>query len=933
VAQVQQPNGDVTYTTYDFADELRTVEVDPAPVGKGGAPSQPRVDSYTYDAAGNQVTHLDADNRTDTTTPDAANRTVQDVATVPGPGGTAASGTVITTTNSFDPDGNTVSWTRQTQTQAGPIQTQTDSATYDAADRQTSTTDNGLTTRYGYDAAGRQRTHTIVDGTTTVATTLDAAGRAIALAEGLAGSGPYTGRMGYNLNDLPITMTLPGGSGVREALGYDPSSRLVTETLAGPSTNTLGYTPIGGSVDSYDSYNMDGSKITTGPQGGQITSISAYVGAIDPTPANDLFQVALYTDSNGAPGTLVASSASGTLVANSWNTVALAATLAPTTTYWLMYNAAGSASQYNNLAYDTGAAGSGAYYSAANQQYGAWPSTFGASTSINYQYALYATLAGSAPPATILNSAYAYGYNPLNWTTSTTTLSGTDTLVHDAHGRLTSESGPQVVATGGSYRWTYDLNGNLTTQLGDNGYPVTYTYTAATPNQLQTMVMGDGQPTTFYGYDAHGDTTAITNGLGTVSPAPKNALNTHMTYDSQARPVQLTFLDRVAPSTTTITATVTLAYNPNGQRSEYTLAEPGQATLDEQFTYRGGMLGQLRVTKGGTLLYTDTYLYTDAGAPYELLRTNGSGATSRYWYELDGRGNVVALTDINGKVVDRYAYDSWGELTSNDATDETVPQQLRYAGYWYDEKLSWYWLSVRYYDPEIERFLAPDPSEQDGVRTYAYVNDDPIDLTDPTGLDGGVGLSDGGIISFFLIGATIVIAVATAPEVLAAGTAVLGSVILVGAATYTVRQVATGNPASIPVPCTTGPPPIGTIAPSPIPGGTTVPGASSCTAATAIPVYIKSVTIPNSVNASGHGYIPAPRSLPAFPTARRARPKTPFGGGLRARWVDGNGNIYEWDSQHGKVEKYDRRGRHLGEFDPVTGQQTKPADPTRRVQP
>jgi len=248
------------------------------------------------------------------------------------------------------------------------------------------------------------------------------------------------------------------------------------------------------------------------------------------------------------------------------------------------------------------------------------------------------------------------------------------------------------------------------------------------------MVMGDGQPTTSYGYDGHGDTTAITNSLGLMNPAPKNALNTHLTYDSQARPVQLTFLDRVAPSTTTVTATVTLAYNPNGQRSEYTLAEPGQATLDEQFTYRGGMLGQLRVTKGGTLLYTDTYLYTDAGAPYELLRTNGSGATSRYWYEVDGRGNVVALTDINGKVVDRYAYDSWGELTSNDATDETVPQQLRYAGYWYDEKLSWYWLSVRYYDPEIERFLAPDPSEQDGVRTYAYVGDDPIDATDPSGL-------------------------------------------------------------------------------------------------------------------------------------------------------------------------------------------------------
>ena len=31
---------------------------------------------------------------------------------------------------------------------------------------------------------------------------------------------------------------------------------------------------------------------------------------------------------------------------------------------------------------------------------------------------------------------------------------------------------------------------------------------------------------------------------------------------------------------------------------------------------------------------------------------------------------------------------------------------------------------------------------------------------------------------------------------------------------------------------------------------------------------------------------------------------------------------YEWDSQHGTVEKYDKKGRHLGEFDPDTGKPT-----------
>ena len=77
----------------------------------------------------------------------------------------------------------------------------------------------------------------------------------------------------------------------------------------------------------------------------------------------------------------------------------------------------------------------------------------------------------------------------------------------------------------------------------------------------------------------------------------------------------------------------------------------------------------------------------------------------------------------------------------------------------------------------------------------------------------------------------------------------------------------------------------------------------------------------------------APRDLPAFPQACRVRAKTPFAGGLRARWRDGNGDILEWDAQHGRVERFDRLGRHLGEFDPVSGAQTKAAERDRRIDP
>ena len=60
--------------------------------------------------------------------------------------------------------------------------------------------------------------------------------------------------------------------------------------------------------------------------------------------------------------------------------------------------------------------------------------------------------------------------------------------------------------------------------------------------------------------------------------------------------------------------------------------------------------------------------------------------------------------------------------------------------------------------------------------------------------------------------------------------------------------------------------------------------------------------------------------------------KVQGGGSKRRRWKDAKGRIYEWDNQHGTVELYDRQGKHLGEFNPVTGEQTKPAKDGRTIE-
>ncbi|MBI2385006.1 MAG: hypothetical protein HYV14_03220 [Elusimicrobia bacterium] len=53
---------------------------------------------------------------------------------------------------------------------------------------------------------------------------------------------------------------------------------------------------------------------------------------------------------------------------------------------------------------------------------------------------------------------------------------------------------------------------------------------------------------------------------------------------------------------------------------------------------------------------------------------------------------------------------------------------------------------------------------------------------------------------------------------------------------------------------------------------------------------------------------------------------------MRGRGAE-KGRIYEWDSQHGELEVYDRRGRHIGVRDPNTGTWIKSAVPGRTIEP
>ncbi len=144
-----------------------------------------------------------------------------------------------------------------------------------------------------------------------------------------------------------------------------------------PSGNILGNTQNGTQIDTGDTGYMNGSKFTTGANGGTVTAMSVFVGSID-NATHRQYQMAIYSDLDGKPRTKIATTTTGTLTPLSWNSLPITATIQPNTTYWLMYNTNSRVAQdLNNMYYLPGEYGVAAWKS---QSYGNWPATINAST-------------------------------------------------------------------------------------------------------------------------------------------------------------------------------------------------------------------------------------------------------------------------------------------------------------------------------------------------------------------------------------------------------------------------------------------------------------------------------------------------------------------------------------------------------------------------
>jgi RHS repeat-associated protein len=107
-----------------------------------------------------------------------------------------------------------------------------------------------------------------------------------------------------------------------------------------------------------------------------------------------------------------------------------------------------------------------------------------------------------------------------------------------------------------------------------------------------------------------------------------------------------------------------------------------------------------------------------------------------FWLLNDHLGSPRHLLDRNGVEVGRFDYDSFGNLRSVSGSQAGAVGRFAFTGREWDPNTGLYYYRARYYDPDLGRFIQEDPMgfAAGDANLYRYVFNQPLTLTDPTGL-------------------------------------------------------------------------------------------------------------------------------------------------------------------------------------------------------
>jgi RHS repeat-associated protein len=217
---------------------------------------------------------------------------------------------------------------------------------------------------------------------------------------------------------------------------------------------------------------------------------------------------------------------------------------------------------------------------------------------------------------------------------------------------------------------------------------------------------------------------------------------------------------------------VWFGYDPLGRCVKRWVNPSGAATTNPAtYLYYDGW----NLVQEGASAFSAQRAYIHGGRVDEIVASVNYGTGQLAYHHYDARGHCALLTDTNANILEQYDYDAFGfpyfygrwgnNLRSYDPHSQSwlgnspYGNRFLFTGREWFADLKLYDYRARMYQPELGRFLQPDPKQfaAGDYNLYRYCHNDPVNNSDPTGEFGWPGAAWGAV-------------AATATEVLFQGT-------------------------------------------------------------------------------------------------------------------------------------------------------------------